>query len=240
MWSIDERKFLSPLEVKHLRANLAELAKSGRRRNVIRWMVVDLGLSSGLRASEMAALNIEDCFLSGGQSSILVKNGKGGKTASVLISDKLRKHLKQFISWRGVIGGRLFLNERGQPYTRIGLYKMVKKIFSDFGLSAHYSIHSLRHTFCSSLYRVTKDLRLVQRQARHSSPNVTTVYANLLDEEVKNGMEQLFGVENLDTKHKSPFVSTSEKKVSSFSTLPEVDQNDPELETFPEEEGDEK
>jgi len=192
MWSVDESKFLNPQETKHLRANLAELAKSGRRRNVVRWMVVDLGLSSGLRASEMANLNIEDCFINGGQSSILVRNGKGGKTASVLISDKLRKHLKNFISWRGVASGRLFKNERKDPYTRIGLYKMTKKVFSDFGLPDHYSIHSLRHTFCSSLYRVTKDLRLVQRQARHSSPNVTTVYANLLDEEVKDGMERLF------------------------------------------------
>jgi integrase/recombinase XerD len=187
-WHIDESKFLTPEEVRRLRAGLSDASRSGHRRAMVRWMIVDLGLSTGLRASEMASLRIEDC----GAQSILVRRGKGGKTAPVVISEVFRRHLRDFIKWRAVDSGPLLINERCQPYTRIGIYKLVKKAFSDLGLPGHYSAHSLRHTFCSTLYRATKDLRLVQQQARHSSPNVTTVYANLLDEEVAAGMERMF------------------------------------------------
>ena len=49
--------------------------------------------------------------------------------------------------------------------------------------SPDYSIHSLRHSWGTYLYQKTKDLRLVQKELRHRSPQTTAVYADVTPEE---------------------------------------------------------
>ncbi len=189
---LNESKFLNPLEIQKLRRELSQKAKSGKRRDVSRWLIIDLALSSGLRASEMCDLSINDIHIGYGQNSIFVRCGKGNKPANVIINESLKKHLKDFIKWRGVNSGLLLINERGVKYNRNALFKLMKRIFKAYGLPERYNTHSLRHSFCSELYRNTQDLRLVQTQARHSDPKTTTTYANLLSDEIKEGMEKLF------------------------------------------------
>jgi len=60
--------------------------------------LLDTALSSGLRASEVAALRVEGCLLGYGQSSLIVQNGKGGETREVFIAEHLKRHLKAFIT----------------------------------------------------------------------------------------------------------------------------------------------
>ncbi len=188
--SLDPQKLIKPDEVKRLRKQLSHDARNGGQRAKLRWMAVDLLLSTGLRCFETCDLLIEDIHIGYGETYVYVRHGKGNKPGTVIISEKLKKHINKYIGDR--TSGHLLLSERGQPFTRRGLQKLVKRCFADCGLSDHYSVHSCRHTFCSELYRATKDLRLVQKQARHSSPNTTTIYADLLSEEVQKGMEGLY------------------------------------------------
>jgi len=58
-------------------------------------------------------------------------------------------------------------------------------------LPPRFSIHSARHFYASELLRVSKNLRLVQQQLGHSSPQTTTVYAQVLDEEITEAVEKL-------------------------------------------------
>ncbi len=171
---------------------MSEKAKTKKRRAVTRWMIIDLALQTGLRASEMCDLLISDIHIGYGQNSIFVREGKGGKSANVIINDSLKRHLKQYlkISKRGE--GPLLITEQGGKYTRQALHATVKGIFKAHKLPKRYAVHSLRHSFCSELYRATNNLRLVQAQARHTSIQTTTVYANLLSEELKSGMESLY------------------------------------------------
>lgn len=189
---LNESKFLNPLEIKELRRELSNKAKSQKRRDTIRWLIVDLALSTGLRSFEMCDLLITDIHIGYGQNSIFVRCGKGNKPANIIINESLKKHLKSFIKWRGVDSGYLLINEREAKYKRNSLFKLVKRIFKAHKLPLRYNTHSLRHSFCSDLYRNTQNLRLVQTQARHSDPKTTTIYANLLSSEVKDGMEKLF------------------------------------------------
>ncbi|TFB12615.1 hypothetical protein E3V33_05110 [Candidatus Marinimicrobia bacterium MT.SAG.4] len=58
--------------------------------------------------------------------------------------------------------------------------------------SAHYSIHSLRHTYATNLYKASGyNLRLVQRQLGHSSPTVTQVYADVMDSDVEEALRNM-------------------------------------------------
>ena len=189
---LNESKFLNPQEVKILRDGLFSKAKSKNKRDVTRWLIIDLGLQSGLRASEMCDLLISDIFIGYGQNSIFVRCGKGNKPANIVINEALKKHLKQFIKWRGDNSGYLLVNERGGKYSRYALFSMIKGVFKSFDMPARYNIHTLRHTFCSELYRNTENLRLVQSQARHSDPKTTALYAGLLSSEIKKGMEELY------------------------------------------------
>ena len=189
---LNESKFLNPLEVKEMRGALSLRAKSRNRRDVMRWMIIDLGLQTGLRASEMCDLLIDDIHIGYGQSSIFVRCGKGGKMANIIINESLKAHIKKYLKWLGAHGGHLLVTERGESFSRQGLHGTVKRIYKSMKFPERYNVHSLRHTFCSELYRNTQNLRLVQQQARHSDPMTTTRYANLLNAEIKDGMEALY------------------------------------------------
>ncbi|MBM4356090.1 MAG: integrase, partial [Deltaproteobacteria bacterium] len=47
----------------------------------------------------------------------------------------------------------------------------------------------------AALYRATRDLRLVQKQLGHQSVTTTTVYADVLDEDLAAGMDKMLNKE---------------------------------------------
>jgi len=108
------------------------------------WALLDTLLSSGLRASEVAALRVGDCLLGYGQSSLIVQNGKGGKTREVFIAEELKRHLKAFIGWRRDCeedvsdSAPLFTGQRG-PLTRNGVWRLVKGLMATAGLDPRYA-----------------------------------------------------------------------------------------------------
>jgi integrase len=203
-WQITRDKFLSKEQRDRLvRATeekaIVDLAK-GRKTWVRRWMLIDLALFSGLRVSEIANLSIEDLRLNGSEKLLHVKNGKGGKNGYVTIDNSLAKHLREFIVWKDAAGegveshAPLLTGSRdGRPYSTNALQKEFKKTIRNAGLPEHYSIHSCRHTFATYLLAGTKNLRLVQKQLRHSSPSVTAVYADVTPEDMSEAMEKITG-----------------------------------------------
>ncbi|MFC1562560.1 tyrosine-type recombinase/integrase [candidate division KSB1 bacterium] len=58
----------------------------------------------------------------------------------------------------------------------ITLQKLFQRACANVGLNEKYSIHSTRHTMGFLLLKKTKNLRLVQKQLRHSSPQITAAF----------------------------------------------------------------
>jgi integrase/recombinase XerC len=54
-----------------------------------------------------------------------------------------------------------------------------------------HSFHVLRHTACTNLYRKTRDIRLVQRFARHVNIHTTTIYAQPTEEDLMRAVREL-------------------------------------------------
>ena len=72
-----------------------------------------------------------------------------------------------------------------------GLQKIFERNARRAGIKGH-SIHHLRHTYASHLYKASGyNLRLVQKQLRHSSVATTQVYADVLDADANQALENL-------------------------------------------------
>jgi integrase/recombinase XerD len=136
----------------------------------------------GLRASEavtleLAALDLED--------GIVRTQGKGSKERIVPIGAKATESLERYLrEGRPRLvelrdEQRVFVNLRGGPLTRQGLYKIVKRHARTAGLEHRMSPHTLRHTFATHLLAGGCDLRSVQEMLGHADIGTTQIYTHL-------------------------------------------------------------
>lgn len=203
-WTIDESKYLSLKDVKKIRRK-AEKAKAialegYKRTPIMDWMVVEIGLFAGLRVEEMADLKCGDLLVQDVQSSLIVRKGKGGRKRIIRISSELKENLKEFLKWKQRLGedttdeSPLFASSKTNSHmTTRALQKSFKRSAKRAGLKSHYSIHCLRHTFGSHLYKASKyNLRLVQEQLGHTRIETTKVYASVMNPDVEKAVERLY------------------------------------------------
>ena len=195
-WILTPDKFLTEEEVQKLRKvckDAADLASSKHQLKPSRdWMIIDLALQAGLRVGEISNLEIRDLHIEKGHSHIYVRQGKGNKSRLITIGESLRKHLRQYLKERKSPNKNLFASERSDQMTTSAIQKVVKKAMKLASLPPHYSVHSLRHTYATLLYRSSgNNLRLVQQQLGHSSVQTTTVYANVMNEDVEKAVNSI-------------------------------------------------
>ena len=195
-WIVSPEKFLSPDEVRAMRKVLADAAAlarvKGNQAPVRDQLIIELALGTGLRVSEMASLKVEDLFLKKGQNSLHVRNGKGGKDRLVQFSVALKTLILDYLNYRKSSSPYLFASERGNQITASGIQQLFKKWVKKAGLPKQYSIHSLRHTYATRLYKASGyNLRLVQKQLGHSSVSTTQVYADTSSEDVDEALANL-------------------------------------------------
>jgi site-specific recombinase XerD len=127
-----------------------------------------------------------------GQNSLIVRHGKGDKLRQVKFSNKLKALIIKYLDYRGKDSPYLFYSERQDKMTTSAIQRVFKKYAKKAGLSERYSIHSLRHTYSTRLYRSSGyNLRMVQKQLGHSSPSITAVYADVIDEDLEAAVEKL-------------------------------------------------
>jgi integrase/recombinase XerD len=152
--------------------------------------LLEVMYACGLRASETIALQVADLDL---EEGMLRARGKGSKERIVPIGRQAVAALRAWCE-RGrsvLLAGRvdpstmLFLNHRGRPLTRQGLYKIVQGHARSAGLSERMSPHTLRHTFATHLLAGGCDLRSLQDMLGHADLATTQVYTHLSAERLK-------------------------------------------------------
>jgi len=194
-WIMSFLKLMSEDEVKALRNTLeaaAIIAKTKAHQGPVRdQCVIELALGTGLRVSEISQLKLEDIDLKRGGNSLIVRHGKGDKQRIVKFSSKLKTVILEYLEYRDKDTAFLFPSERQDYMSSNGLQKVFKKWAKKAGLPARYSIHSCRHFYATALLKVSRNLRLTQVQLGHSNPQTTTVYAQVLDEEITEAVEKL-------------------------------------------------
>lgn len=203
-WVLDESKFLSTKEVRELlrvaKARAEQSARTAAKTRVRDYLIVHLALSTGLRVSEVGNLRCGDIFIEDSMSSLLVRRGKGGKPRSVAFNGALKEHLVRYLRWKKENGEPvaddaplLVSSSTGASMTTRAIQKAFKRCARYAGLSSHYSIHSLRHTYACHLYKASSwNLRLVQRQLGHASIATTQVYADVMEPDARRALERLY------------------------------------------------
>jgi len=151
--------------------------------------LLELMYACGLRASEATALEVGDVDLDEG---FLRARGKGSKERVVPVGQSAVTAVRLYLE-RGrhalVKGGsepRLFVNFRGGPLTRQGLYKIVRRHAKAAGLEDRMSPHTLRHTFATHLLSGGCDLRSVQEMLGHADVATTQLYTHLSSDRLKD------------------------------------------------------
>ena len=199
-WEITPEKYLNKTELTALLLRAEEIKTIGisrKRAQLVRdWMIIRTFIYTGLRRFEVAELQCGDFKIFGGNSHLVVRRGKGGKTRYVHLPKGYASDVRWYLKWK-VERGELqspedyFLRSKRSPkYGPNGIYKRWKKYVPN------HRLHDARHTAATVLYEATNSLRLVQKQLGHASLATTQVYADISAEQSIAGviaMEKLLG-----------------------------------------------
>jgi integrase/recombinase XerD len=109
-----------------------------------------------------------------GNKERLVPIGRGAIAAVAIYLRETRPKLE-----RGAGKGVLFLNARGEPLTRMGAWKILRKYVEQAGITKHVSPHTLRHSFATHLLEGGADLRAVQEMLGHADISTTQIYTHV-------------------------------------------------------------
>ena len=150
--------------------------------------ILELMYATGLRISEVIHLELNNLYMEEGFLRVL---GKGSKERVVPFGEMAKQYLGQYLEQaRPVLlknksGNVMFLNRNGEPFTRQGLWKIIKGYGKKIGVASRLSPHVLRHSFATHLLEKGADLRSIQMMLGHSSISTTEIYTYVAKTQVK-------------------------------------------------------
>lgn len=141
--------------------------------------LLELAYSSGLRLSEIVALNVNDIH----KNRELRVTGKGNKVRIVPYGKEAEKWLhawlKERSSWPGADQQALFLSKLQKRLSPRSVQTRLKKWGLSQGLFENLHPHKLRHSFATHMLESSSDLRAVQEMLGHANLSTTQVYTHL-------------------------------------------------------------
>jgi integrase/recombinase XerD len=149
--------------------------------------MLELLYATGMRVSELVALNRADVSL---EQGVVVCRGKGGKQRQLPFGEKAAQAMTRYIeAGRSQLLARqqqeaLFLNHHGERLTRQGFWLIIKSYARQAGIDK-ITPHTLRHSFATHLLTNGADLRAVQELLGHSSIATTQVYTHVADSHLR-------------------------------------------------------
>ena len=144
--------------------------------------LLELAYGAGLRVSESCGLVTTDLLLA---ENLVRVFGKGGKERLVPIGRTVIGAVSVYLHQlrpeldRGRSGGRVLLNARGQPLSRVGAWGIVKRAARRAGITKRVTPHTLRHSFATHLLEGGADLRAVQEMLGHADLSTTQIYTHV-------------------------------------------------------------
>ena len=184
-------RVLSVEQVDALLDSIDKSTLSGKRDDAL----FELVYSCGLRISEVCTLKIANLHL---EERLILVHGKGDKERLVPFGERAYAKILLYLNEvrPGLVRGRnvaeLFVNYRGEPISRKGVWKRFKELEALSGVEA--KVHTLRHSFATHLLQGGADLRSVQELLGHSDLSTTTIYTHVTDKQLEDAHEKYFKV----------------------------------------------
>jgi len=156
-----------------------DLSKAEGQRNKA---IIEVLYGSGLRVSELIALQLSKLYL--GEGYMLVE-GKGSKQRLVPMSPQAMKQIELWKIDRNLLNVKkgnedfVFLNRLGSKLSRDMIFKIVKELALLAGIRKNVSPHTFRHSFATHLLENGANLRAIQQLLGHESITTTELYTHI-------------------------------------------------------------
>lgn len=141
----------------------------GERDRAILFILLD----TGIRASELIDLNLDD--LNPISGSLLIRQGKGRKPRTVFVGKRSRKQVRSFLKKCGTSTGALFTTQTGDRLTYWGLREIVRRLSKRAKINVP-GLHDFRRSFALNLWKAGTDLETIARLMGHTSLHVLWLY----------------------------------------------------------------
>lgn len=144
--------------------------------------MLELLYGTGMRISELTALPLAAVY---DEIGFIKVTGKGNKERLVPFGQYARRAVEKYLSEvrepqkiesQSEI---LFLSRLGRPFSRVGVWKIIRKYALMAGLSKKVTPHTFRHSFATHLIEGGADLRTVQELLGHASITTTQIYTQV-------------------------------------------------------------
>jgi integrase/recombinase XerD len=150
--------------------------------------ILEFLYATGVRISELINIKRKNLLSEVGLVRVI---GKGQKERVVPIGEKAIEAVEKYLSdLRPRIANQnsqdvLFLNRRGRRFSRMGVWKILKKYVNRAGIKKKVTPHTIRHSFATHLLEGGADLRAVQEMLGHADISTTQIYTHLDREYLK-------------------------------------------------------
>jgi integrase/recombinase XerD len=144
--------------------------------------MLELAYGAGLRVSEWITLAVRDVLMEDKLVRVFGKGSKErlvpiGRSAIAAVATYVRELRPRLEKGRGE--GILLLNARGEPLSRMGAWKILRRYVERAGIEKTVSPHTLRHSFATHLLEAGADLRAVQEMLAHADISTTQIYTHV-------------------------------------------------------------
>lgn len=168
-------------------------------------ILYSVALVTGLRQHELLALDCGDLFRPDGSPKgrvplrVFKRSTDYHAVQEVVIPETLRRKLKRFRAWKRKhdqgtdASDPVFVSRHGLRLSAPRARSAFKRWQERAKFDRTFTFHELRHTACTNLHNETQNLRLVQRFARHVSPDTTAIYTHVSDEDLTRAVERIAG-----------------------------------------------
>ena len=177
-------KFLTTDEIEKILNNVKIETPAGFRNRVI----LELLWATGMRVSELSNLNFGDLNIEENEIRVF---GKGAKERIVLISDRAKQYLVQYINTARKLlapgynigeineNSPLFINSTGFRLQNKTIRNAINEVVEKIELPKKVTPHVFRHSFATHLIENGADLRVVQELLGHAGISNTQIYTHI-------------------------------------------------------------
>jgi integrase/recombinase XerC len=183
-----EKKLPLVLTRQQIEELLAAPIRVAKNRAAPVWMplrdvaIMELFYSSGLRLSELAALDVADVDLFTESIRVL---GKGRKERVCPVGLPALEAISRYRATGNVHSGPLFINKARRRISTRSIWLILKRYLRHTSIPISISPHKLRHSFATHLLDRGADLRSVQALLGHASLSTTQIYTHVTVERLK-------------------------------------------------------
>ncbi len=157
--------------------------------------ILEVMYATGMRVSELIGLKLSDLHLSLGLVQTI---GKGEKERIIPLGDYAIQWLERYLDEvrpllvKDASETHVFVNNHGSGLSRQGIWKNLKQLVREAGISKEVTPHTLRHSFATHLLENGADLRTVQELLGHADISTTQIYTHITKKRMTDVYKQHF------------------------------------------------